>query len=513
MNPRFEASSFGTLPAHEIVERSRHRLFPVDPAMRSAFLAFGTAEENVERLFVDGALCVTTGQQPGLLTGPLYTVYKALSAVSLAKQLEKEVGRPVVPVFWVAADDHDFAEANHCFLPSGSSEVVRVALRERESAAELTPMYKEPVGDDIAAVLEQLHTLTRETEFRPKVFEWIQAHYRPESDLASAFGGALAELLGRFGLVVFYPTHVRAKQVMAPKLVAALEQAAGIDRCLTAHAQELVAQGKPAPISVGDSATAVLIESSLGRDRLVIEGDGFRTRRAKEQWSLAALKDVAENEPQRLSPNVLLRPVVEAAILPTVAYVAGPGELKYLPQAAPIYRALDVEPQIAVGRWAGRFIEGRTAKTLDKYDIEVDDLNLPDGRLEARVLHDQMPAEAADAIRRLSETIKKDYGTLSEAAERVDSTLRKPIGAAERGALRDLAGVEKKIVNQLKQLNEVTVRQLAAARTSIFPLGKLQERVFNVVPYLVRYGDDFLDGVYAQCQDWAGALETTAHEA
>ena len=513
MNIKFESNSFGDIPAQEILTRASHPVSPAHPSMKAAFSASGPAAENVERLFLDGALCVTTGQQPGLLTGPLYTVYKALSAAALAKRLQGLLNRPVVPVFWVAGDDHDFAEANHCYLPSGSSDVTKVELRERESASELTPMYRELLGADITVVLEQLESVTRETEFRQRVVESVRSHYRPDADLASSFGEFLAELLGRFGVVVFQPTHARAKQTMARWMVSALEHAGELDAALVERTAALVSQGRPAPIAVGDSATPVLIESSLGRDRLVIEGDGFRTRRAKEQWSLDALREVAKNEPTRLSPNVLLRPVAEAAILPTVAYVGGPGELKYLPQAEPIYTLLGIEPQVAVGRWSGRFVEGRTTKILEKYDIVVEDLNLPQGQLEARVLREQMPSEAVDAIQRLGDTIKQEYGILAEAAESVDGSLKKPIGAAERNALRDLAGVEKKIVNQLKQLNDTTVRQLASARTSLFPLGKPQERVFNVVPFLIRYGDEFLDWAFAQCLDWASTLETTAGEA
>jgi uncharacterized protein YllA (UPF0747 family) len=145
--------------------------------------------------------------------------------------------------------------------------------------------------------------------------------------------------------------------------------------------------------------------------------------------------------------------------------------------------------------------------------LDLSDLRLPDGQLEARVLRDQIPVEADETLRRLSDTIKREYEKLAEAAAVVDNSLKKPVLAAERGALRDLAGVEKKIVNHLKQLNETAVRQLDGARVSLFPLGKFQERVFNAVPYLVRYGDEFLDEVFAECLRWASALETTAREA
>jgi uncharacterized protein YllA (UPF0747 family) len=279
----------------------------VDPTLKPAFLALGSAEENVERLFWDGTLCVTSGQQPGLFTGPLYTVYKALSAAALARHLEKTLNRPVVPVFWVAGDDHDFAEANHCFLPSGASEVKRLVLRARDSAAALTPMYRELVGEDIRSVMEQLTTITADTEFRPRVLEWIRSHYMPDVDLSSAFGGALAELLGRFGIVVFFPTHVHAKRVMARWIVSALENAGDLDRSLREHAEEMKGRGKPAPISTGDGASTVMIESLFGRDRLLVDGEDFRARRSQEQWTLADLRSLTEKDPERLSPNVLLR--------------------------------------------------------------------------------------------------------------------------------------------------------------------------------------------------------------
>jgi uncharacterized protein YllA (UPF0747 family) len=179
----------------------------------------------------------------------------------------------------------------------------------------------------------------------------------------------------------------------------------------------------------------------------------------------------------------------------------------------PIYRALDIEPQIPVPRWTGRVIEHRTAKILDKYDISVDDLRLAEGQLEASVLRDRMPPDATDALRQLEDAIGREYGRLVKAVGSIDAALEKPIVTAERGALRDLAGVEKRITRLLKQQNETTVRQLANARTSLFPLGKPQERIFNVAHYLIRYGGGFLDAVFDQCRRWVDTLETDSDEA
>jgi bacillithiol biosynthesis cysteine-adding enzyme BshC len=445
------------------------------------------------------------------LTGPIYTVYKALSAAALAQRLEKLLDRPVVPVFWTAGDDHDFAESNHCFVPATSNEVTRLTLRERRADGALTPMYREIVGKEIEPVLEQLELITPETEFRSEVLRWLRSHYEPTRDLADAFAGAMAELLGHFGIVAFSPTHIDAKRAMSSWILRALENSSDLDRSLGERAEELRERGEAAPISVGDGATTVMMESILGRDRLLIDGDSFCTRRAKERWTADALAEIAQDKPECLSPNVLLRPVIEAAILPTLAYVAGPGELGYLPQTLPVYDMLGVEPQAVVRRWGGWVIENRTAKTLSKFDIGVADLNLPEGQLEARLLLGKMPSEATEAIGRLHECVEREYAILADSIATTDSTLTKPILAARSGALSDLKGVEKRIARALKQQNETTLRQLANARSSLFPLGKPQERIVNITHFLIRYGTEFLDAVFDECRRWADTLETVSN--
>lgn len=501
----FEPTPFGAPPGHlDPGDRAR----PLDPALRAACVAYGAAEANLDRLFAGNALCVTTGQQPGLFTGPLFTIYKALSAAALARVLADRLGRAVVPVFWVAGDDHDFAEANHVHLLAVSNEVRAVTLRERDPAAPLTPLYREPVGREIGQALEAVSGTVPETEFRPAVLAWLERYYGPETDLATAFTRALADLLGDYGVVVFQPTHPAVKQAMAPLLLALLEQADELDRTLLARVRQLERQGRAAPVAVGEGASTVLLEASLGRDRLMLQDGAFVARRAGERWTQQELARLAREAPERFSPNVLARPVIEGALLPTVAYVAGPGELAYLPQAEPLYRALDVSPQTPVPRWSGRIIEARVAKVLEKYGIAADALTGPEGQLEAALVRDEMPREARQALAALRATIEAEYHRLSEAAVTIDPTLRKPVESAKHAALAGAAEIEKRLVSHLKQHNEILVTQLAKARQNLFPLGRPQERVLNVVPYLVRYGRDFLTRADAACEAHARALAT-----
>ena len=472
------------------------RVTPVDPGLAAAFTASGKGGAARDRLLA-GARCVTTGQQPGLFTGPLFTLYKALSTVALAHALERRWGEPVVPVFWIAGDDHDFAEANHCHVLNTQGDVERLELRARPPEAPLTPLYREPVGPEIAEILERLTLITPESEFRPAVLDWLARHYRSDADLSSAFGGALGELLGSTGLVVFQASHPDVKKRMIPWLRQALEQAAELDRALASRAAQLADDAQAAPVAVGDGATTVMLEGALGRDRLLLDGDGFTTRRAGERWTRSELLRLLDREPERFSPNVLLRPVVEAAILPTAAYVAGPGELAYLAQTEPINRALGVEPQARIARWSGRVIEARVQRTLDKFSVTAARLAPEQDGLEADLARGDLPAEARDALAALREGIESEYQRLLGPATGIDPTLKKPVESARNSALVGVADIEKRLIAHLKRQNEVVAGQLARARSALYPLGRAQERVLNVASFLVRYGDDFV----AQAQD------------
>jgi bacillithiol biosynthesis cysteine-adding enzyme BshC len=484
------------------------RAMRLPPDLKEAFAAHGAAaRSNLERLF-GGALCVTTGQQPGLLTGPLYTVHKALTAVALAGEASERLGDPVVPVFWVAGDDHDFAEANRAYVLGRANEIVRLVLRERDATAPLTPLYREPVGTEVGDLLATLRQALPETEFVAGVLEWLERHYRPEADLASAFGHALAELLGPFGLVVFEPTHPAVKRAMGPWIQRLLEAAGPLHGALVAQSGALEEAGQPVQVNVGDPATLVMIEGPLGRDRLLLDGTAYVARRSGERWSPAELARLLERQPERFSPNVLARPVIEAALLPTIAYVGGPAELSYWLQAEPVYRTLGVPAQAGVPRWSGRVIEARIGKVLHKYAISPEALTQAQGRLEATLVAEALPPAARDALAALRAALTAEYDRLAAAAVAVDATLRKPVESAKHAALGALQEIEKRLVSHLKKQNEIVLQQVDKARRNLFPLGRPQERVLNVTSYLARYGGAFLDAVLAACHRHVASLET-----
>jgi uncharacterized protein YllA (UPF0747 family) len=436
-----------------------------------------------DRLAAGDVLAVTTGQQPVLFTGPLYTIYKALSAAALARRLERERKVPVVPVFWVAGDDHDFAEANHASVLNAAGEVVRIVLRERPADALLLPLFREPCGPEIASALDQLRAALPDTEFKADVLSWLEAAYRPDTNLADACAEALNRLLGLRGggIAVFRAHDPAAKRAVAPWLLRALD------------------------VTLADGLSPVLVEGRAGRDRLRADGDAFVTRRSGERFTRAALERIAAESPEQLSPNVLLRPVVEAALFPTVAYAAGPAELDYLPEAAPLYARLGVPPQTPVPRWSGFVVEARVEKVLERHGLTPADFAGPPGPLEARLAREALPPDLADTLVRLRAELDLHYGRLTTQVARLDPTLERTVQSARNAALGGTHEVEKKLVVSLKRANETLAGQLARARAALAPEGNPQERVLTAASFLVRYGPGLVDALEAEVARWAAA--------
>ena len=473
--------------------------------LRDAFLTAPGTEGLLAKALGPEALLVTTGQQPGLFTGPLYTIYKALSAAALARRLEERWQRPVQAVFWVAGDDHDFAEANHATWPAQDGSITRYTLRERAPEAPLTPMYREFLGPEVDPGLQRLERELPGSDFKAETLAWIRRYYRPQLSVAASFGGALAELLAPHGVLCFDSTHRSAKREAARHIMKALGLALDLDRDLARRSQELIEAGHDPGVAVGDGATLVMLESRLGRDRLVAHGDGFVTRRSNERFSLSDLQSIAAAEPERLSGNVLLRPVLESALLSTVAYLGGPSEIRYLALTTPIYDRMRVHRQLPVPRWSGILVEPRVDRTLDKYGADLEDLLAPGQALEQRVIRSQLPPELGSTFEELRGLIESHYGRIEPAALSIDPTLKRPVEAARQHALTESLDLEKRIVAHLKRRQETEVTQIERARAAVWPEGQPQERVFGVVPFLARYGPGILDQLSESVGAWYGA--------
>jgi bacillithiol biosynthesis cysteine-adding enzyme BshC len=495
-------------PLGEPVRVPGQRAAAWNTAFDPAIVPAPGAPALVARLRAPGTLVVTTGQQAGLFTGPSYAVTKALSARGLALALERRWGRPVVPVYWIPGDDHDFEEVAAVSWLDGEGRLATASLPPRAPDAPLTPMWRQPLGNGVTAALDAFERSFPASETREATVAWLRRHYRPDATVAGAYAAALAELLTPLGILCVESTHPAVKQAAAPHLLRALEQAAVLDRELVAAAAELVAAGRDPGVAVGDGASLVFLDGGLGRDRLVAGPSGFVTRRGHSVLGMPELARIAAKEPTRLSGNVLLRPVLESALLPTVAYVAGPGELRYLALAAPVYQRLGVPRQLPVPRWAGFLLEARVTRTLEKFGATLDDLLTEGTALEARIARQALPEGTERAFAGLREAIESNYDPVIRAAATVDPTMQRPAATARGQALHAVHELEKKLLQHARKREATELAQVARARLSIRPEGKPQERVLSMAGFLARYGSELLGSLAEHIEGWyARALE------
>ncbi len=476
----------------EVADRlPRERRHAVAQAIRATSAG---AAARLERILDGDGVFVTTGQQAVLFGGPLYTVHKALAAVCLARTLESVLERPVAPLFWVAADDHDWAEVNHTFVLTPQNELRRIEL-EDDQGAPADPMSVRALGPTVELALREMKALLPDTEFAGPLRDLLDRAYQPGRSMASAFEDLLASLFADFGLLIVNPADPAVKAHAAPILAKELEQAASHTEMLLRQAQSLVSSGYHAQVTISPDAANVLMHDDHGRDRLVREDGAWILRRSRRTLTHEELLARLEADPVAFSPNVLLRPVVESALLPTIAYVGGPAEVSYFAQIGCLFAAHGVEPPVVFPRFTVTLVESKVRKVLDKFGMQVDAFGRPFHEVAAQLARDEMPAEVRSSLETLRIALRSGYDRLSASAGQIDPTLVGWLEGLRNNALGQTDSAEKKITWHLKKKSEVEIEQLRKAAINLFPEGSPQERVLNPFPYLARYGPELLQQV------------------
>jgi len=465
---------------------------------RVAALLQGGGDDGKGRLeaFVEReGFVVTTGQQPGLFGGPLYTLYKGFTVAALARRLEEALGRPVLPVFWIASEDHDWDEARCTHVLDPENQVHEVALGSREGLP-APALHSLPLGDEVVEARDRLGALLPGTDFSERWLRLVSDAYAPGTTLPEAFQALLEPLLGDQGVFLVQSHDPGLKEASLPLLLAELDRARESEEALGERGRALEDAGFSLQVPLLEGGTNLFLEGPQGRERLFVEADGeFRLRRSGEKVGRTAVEARVREAPGVLSPNVLLRPVVEARVLPTLCYVAGPGEAAYLPQTEPLFRAHGVTRPVTHPRVSLSVMEGKVTKVLEKFSLKLDDLDQPHHELAGRLIRDEIPEEIRQALGGLRGDVARGAGTLAREVGELDPTLKGPVEHLRNQAFGLLDEVEKKVVQSLKREQEVTLAQVRKAQVNLFPLGRPQERVLSPFQYLVRYDQEFLDQV------------------
>jgi bacillithiol biosynthesis cysteine-adding enzyme BshC len=449
--------------------------------------------KNIATLEDPAACVVFSGQQTGLFGGPLFTLYKALTALKLADRLQADLGRPVVPLFWMASEDHDVAEVDHALFADRGGELVRV---RHDSWAEPQGFMAANLrlGPGIADTLARARACLPETEFLPALSAALGEAYAPEATLGDAFARWMTHLLGRLGLVLVDGADPRLKPLAARIVQQELAEAPRSSRTILEASQALGEAGYPTQIEARpDGVNCFLLRE--GRHPLVRDGGSFRLRDTGKAIPVPELKRLAQEQPEQFSPNVALRPIVQDALFPTLAYVAGPGELAYFAQLAELYAAFRVPMPLILPRASFTLLEPRVAQLLDRFRLELPDFSQEPEQLASRLFRAQLPPDLEAIMRKAREGVDAIFEEVGAAIAAVDPTLRATVGQTAGHLKGHLEQLEKKAVQAVKRREAETRQQLHRVRQALMPGGKPQERVFTTLPFLAKYGPALVDVV------------------
>ena len=458
-------------------------------ALMPALAPSGGAADRLHAAANAGGVVVTGGQQPGLFGGPLYVLHKAVTLIEMADRIASLTGRPAAPVFWAATDDTDYAEASHV-------SVVRhgrlQTLSMMSDAGGGLSMANTPLGD----VTTQLALLedTCGSALDAHVLDTLRAAYAGNATVGSAYVNLLRGVLEPLGVAVLDASHAAVRAAGRDTMIRALECAGDIAAALNARSRDMIAAGFHA--QVANVPNLSLVFETLA--------DGSR-RRIPLRSAAETARDVSRSaNAGNLGPNVLLRPVMERQILPTVTYVGGPGEIAYFAQVSAVADAMSVAAPRIIPRWSGTLMEPHVEAALTRLNAAVADFADPHA-MEGRVARESVSAHVRHAISDLRTTLDATVVALRADAQ-TTAALDRSIGSMRAAVDHRLARLERRYAAAVKQADSDELREIAMLRATLYPGGVPQERMLNFIPFLARYGAATVDTIRAEARAHAARL-------
>lgn len=453
------------------------------PDKRRALLVSALREQNgdspiLSKLAEPGTVAVVTGQQVGLFSGPAYTIFKALTAVKLAQHLSEQ-GIPAVPVFWLATEDHDIAEVDHAWVFNHAATPTKIAIAE--TGATGGPVGEVKLGQ---VPFGELRQALGALPFADEVVSSLERAYRTEATFGSAFGSFLRELLKNCGLLYLDPLAPAVREIAVPFIIQAVHRVPDLIHALRQRNSELQAAGYHAQVHIDESTSLVFLIEENKRIPLRWKNGRFFTRDA------SYAPDDLDPLDGRISPNALLRPVMEDYLLPTAAYVGGPSEIAYMAQAQVLYENLLGRMPVVFPRNSFTLLDSRATKLLERYGLHVPDLFSHQEKVTGLIARRLVPDQLTDEFTSVRSTISSALASLQSDLTDFDPTLS---AAAKKSAAKVLYQIEKlsrKAARERLRRDERAKQDAAYLINLTFPYRHLQERFYSIIPFLAQHGLD-----------------------
>lgn len=457
---------------------------------------------NLNRL-KNGAAAVVTGQQVGLFGGPMFSIYKALTAVKLAADATTG-GVDCVPVFWLATYDHDLAEVNHVSTlgADGLLQTLSTASRGIEGA----PVGTVRLGDEIAPVLEQAASALGETE----ITALLREAYGSGETLGTAFARLFTKLFSEWGVIIMDASDAELHRLAEPIYRSAIERASQLSAALLQRGEALEAAGYHQQVKVTPSSVLLFTlqngarvpihrREEMGSEEFLIDGA------TPEKVSQSELLSRLSSAPEQFSPNVLLRPAVEDYLLPTLAYTGGAAETAYFAQAGTVYEILLERVTPVIPRFSATVVEPKIQRLLEKHQITVPDALAGTEALRRRIAANSLPEDLHTAFESAKESVDSNLAKLKEQLATLDRTLLDAAETARSKMHHQLERLYTQATRAELQKGELVSRHAELLTQALYPEKGLQERTIGGIYFLARYGRELLHQLY-------GCIQSDCHD-
>lgn len=473
----------------------REQLTEVLHTLNRKWNAPDATHHNIERLKNEDSVVVIGGQQAGLMTGPLYTINKIISIIQLAKQQEEELEIPVIPVFWIAGEDHDFAEINHVFLPEdGEMKKHKLFQRVNEKHSVSNIQIDEMAAEQwVDLVFEQLE----ETAYTKQLYEVVMECLHESSSYVDFFAHIIYRLFDEEGLVLVDSGDHSVRQLESDYFVSFIEKQPEITNGVYASYQQLIQSDYVLPLDVNPDDAHLFYHLNGERILLMRKENGEWIGKQNEVvLTTDELLTIAKNNPELLSNNVVTRPIMQELLFPTLAFIGGNGEISYWSILKPAFRTLGLKMPLVVPRLSFTYIGYNADKLLKKYAIS-DARVVADG--VADIKRQWLEAKNTPPIEQIANDMRAEIA-------RVHEPLRE-IAREMRSDLEDLAGknlyylqsdidyLKRRLMQAEEQKYTKELGEFDRVQNILRPKDGLQERTWNPLPLINEYGTDFIKAI------------------
>ena len=458
--------------------------------------------ENLARLR-QGAAAVVTGQQVGLFGGPMFAIYKALTAVKLAEEA-RAAGVDAVPIFWLATYDHDLAEVNHVSIPGpdGALQTLTTSSHDVPGA----PVGAVHFGEEITPLVEQAAQLLGDSE----ATQFLRETYRPGETLGTAFARLYTRIFAEWGVVILDASDGEFSHVAEPIYRAAIDRSEELDAALLKRGTQLEIAGYHQQVKVTESSVLLFTlrqgarvpihRHGNGAAQFVIDGEA-----AGEKLSQSELRAEVSANPESFSPNVLLRPIVQDYLLPTLAYTGGAAETAYFGQAGAVYETLLGRVTPIVPRFSATIIEPKMQRLLERHGIAITDVFAGPEELRREISARSLPADLQDSFEAARKSFDDNFSVVKEKLEKLDRTLVDAAETARSKMQHQLEKLHSQAARAAALKGELVTRHADHLSQALYPDKGLQERTIGGIYFCARYGDELLNQLYetihSDCHD------------